>query len=95
MIQRGQLIGDAFALTGVVLAAAAIGLLAVQYLLWLTTNIWHPINIRMIFDVTSISAPPAFDAALKSPLSVAMFAVGLVFIWIAAEIYEHHARSLR
>jgi hypothetical protein len=95
MIQRGQLIGDAFALTGVVLAAAATVLLAVQYLLWHTTNIWHPINIRVIFDVTSISAHPAFDAVLKSPLSVAMFAVGLVFIWIVAENYEHHARSLR
>jgi hypothetical protein len=35
------------------------------------------------------------DAVLKLPLSFAMFTIGFVFIWIAAEIYERHAKSFK
>jgi hypothetical protein len=43
----------------------------------------------------SVSTPHALDTVLELPLGVAMFTVGLVFIWIAAEVYERLARSLR
>ncbi len=43
----------------------------------------------------SVSTPQALDTVLELPLGVAMFTVGLVFIWIAAEVYERLARSLR
>jgi hypothetical protein len=62
---------------------------------WLSTSVWHPINIGMIFDPLSVSTPQALDAMLQLPVWLSMFMVGLVFIWIAAEIYERHARSLR
>jgi hypothetical protein len=95
MVQSGRLIGDAFALTGVVLAIAGPSLVTVQYLIWLRTGAWHPMNIRMIFDAMSVSTPQALDGMLELPLWLAMFTVGLVFLWIAAEMYERHARSLR
>ena len=95
MSQLGRLIGDVFASIGAVLAIAGIGLLLVQYLVWLKTDVWHPMHIRTIFEAMSVSTPQALDAVLKLPLWVAMFTVGLAFIWIAAEIYERHARSLR
>jgi hypothetical protein len=90
-----RLIGDVFASIGAVLAIAGPFLLMVEYFFWLKTDIWHPIRVRTIFDAMSVSAPQALDAVLNLPLCVAMFMVGLVFIWIAAEIYERHARSLR
>jgi hypothetical protein len=91
MSQRGRLIGDVFASIGAVLAIAGLVLLMAQYFVWFRTDVWHPINISVIFDAMSVSTPQALDA----PLSLAMFAVGLVCIWIAAEMYERHARSLR
>ena len=93
MYQR--LIGDAFAVVGAVLAVAGPFLLIAEYLVWLKTDIWHPIRIRTIFDAISVSTPQALDALLKLPLCVAMFMIGLVFIWIAVEIYERQARSIR
>jgi hypothetical protein len=95
MSQFGRLIGDVFGSIGLVLAIAGPGLLAMQYFISLSTDIWHPINIRVIFDAISVSTPEALDALLKAPLWVAMFTLGLAFMWIAAEMYERHARSLR
>jgi hypothetical protein len=89
MFQR--LTGDVFASVGAVLAVAAPFLLIAEYLIWLKTDVWHPIRVRTIFDTVSVSTPQAFDELLKLPLSVAMFTVGVVFIWIGAEIYERHA----
>jgi len=88
-----RLIGDVFASVGAVLAIAGAFLLIAEYLLWLKTDVWHPIRVRAIFDAISVSTPQELDALLKLPLSVAMLMVGLVFIWIGAEIYERHARS--
>lgn len=95
MFQSGRLIGDVLASIGAVLVIAGPGLLAVQYFIWLSTSVWHPINIGMIFDALSVSTPQALDAMLQLPLWLSMFMVGLVFIWIAAEMYERHARSIR
>jgi hypothetical protein len=91
MFQRR--IGDVFASVGAVLAVAGPFLLIAKYLLWLKTDAWHPIRVRAIFDAISVSTPQAFDELSKLPLGVAMFTVGVVFIWIGAEIYERHARS--
>jgi hypothetical protein len=95
MVQSGRLIGDVFASVGVALAIAGPALVGVQYFIWLRTGVWHRINIRMIFHAMSVSTPQALEPMLNLPLWLAMFAVGLVFIWIAAEIYERHTRSLR
>jgi hypothetical protein len=95
MFQSGRLIGDVLASIGAVLVIAGPGLLAVQYFIWLNTGVWHLINIRMILDAMSLLTPHALDAMAQLPLWLAMFMVGLVFIWIAAEMYERHARSLR
>jgi hypothetical protein len=95
MFQRGRLIGDVFGSIGVVLAIAGPVLLMAQYFLWLGTSVWHPMNIRTVFDAMSVSTPQGLDAVLEFPLSVAMFAVGLVCIWVAAEVYERDARSFR
>ena len=95
MFKLGRLIGDIFASIGMVLAISGIGLLPIQYLVWLKTDVWHQINIRTVFDAMSVSTPQALDTVLELPLGVAMFTVGLVFIWIAAEVYERLARSLR
>jgi hypothetical protein len=95
MSQLGRLIGDVFASIGVVLAIAGIGLLLVQYLVWLKTDVWHPMHIRTVFEPINVSNFRAIDPVLESPLWAAVFIVGFVFVWIAAEIYEHHARSLR
>jgi hypothetical protein len=95
MFKRGRLIGDVFASIGMVFAIAGIGLLPIQYLLWLKTDVWPVMNIRTVFDAMGVSTPQELDAVLKLPLSVAMFTIGFVFIWIAAEIYERHARSFR
>ena len=92
MSQLGRLIGDVFASIGVVLAIAGIGLLLVQYLDWLKTDVWHPMHIRTVFGAMSVSTPQGLDAVLELPLSVAMLTVGLVFIWVAAEVYERDAR---
>jgi hypothetical protein len=88
MSQRGRLIGDVFASIGVLLAIAGVVLLMAQYFVWLRTDVWHPINIRTVFDAMSVSTSQGLDAVLELPLSVAMFTVGLVFIWVAAEVYE-------
>ena len=88
MSQRGRLIGDVFASIGVLLAIAGVVLLMAQYFVWLRTDVWHPINIRTVFDAMSVSTPQGLDALLELPLSVAVLTVGLVFIWVAAEVYE-------
>jgi len=90
-----RLIGDVFASVGAVLVVAGPFLLIAEYLVWLKTDVWHPIRVRAIFDAISVSTPQALDALLKLPLCVAMFMIGFVFIWIAVEIYERQARSLR
>ena len=92
MFQPGRLIGDVFASIGIVLAVAGLGLLAVQYLVWLKTDVWRSINVRRVFDAMSVPTFQPIDAVLKSPLWVAIFGVGLVFIWVAAEVYERDAR---
>ena len=88
MSQRGRLIGDVFASIGVLLAIAGVVLLMAQYFIWLGTDVWYPINIQTIFDAMSVSTPQGLDTVLELPLSVATFTVGLVFIWVAAEVYE-------
>jgi hypothetical protein len=88
-------VGDVFASVGAVLAIAGPFLLIAEYFLWLKTDVWHPIRVGTMFDAMSVSTPQALDAVLRLPLCVAMFMAGLVFIWIAAEVYERHARSLR
>jgi hypothetical protein len=88
-------VGDVFASVGAVLAIAGPFLLIAEYFLWLKTDVWRPIRVRTMFDAMNVSAPQALDAVLKLPLCVAMFMVGLVFIWMAAEFYDRHARSLR
>jgi hypothetical protein len=88
MLKRGRLIGDVFASIGVLLAIAGVLLLMAQYFVWLRTDIWHPVNIRTVLDALSVSTPQGLDAVSELPLSVAMFTVGLVFIWVAAEVYE-------
>ena len=90
-----RLIGDVFASIGAVLAIGGPFLLIAKYFFWLKTDVWHPIRVRTIFDAISVSMPHALDALLKLPLCVVMFMIGLVFIWIVAEIYERHARLLR
>jgi hypothetical protein len=90
-----RLIGDVSASVGAVLAVAGPFLLIAEYLFWLKRDVWHPIRIRAIFDAISVSTPQTLDALLKLPLCVAMFMIGLLFIWIAAEIYERQSRSLR
>jgi hypothetical protein len=88
MSQRGHLIGDVFASIGVLLAIAGVVLLMAQYFVWLRTDVWHPINIRTVFDAMRVSTPQGLDAALALPLSVVMLTVGLVLIWGAAAVYE-------
>jgi hypothetical protein len=88
MSQLGRLIGDVFASIGVLLAIAGVVLLMAQYFAWLRSDVWHPINIRTVFDAMSVSTPQGLDAVLKLPLSVAMLTIGLVLIWVAAEVYE-------
>jgi len=88
-------VGDVFASIGAVLAIAGPFLLIAEYFLWLKTDVWHPIRVRTIIDAMSVSASQALDSVLQLPLCVAMFMIGLVFIWIAAEIYDRHARALR
>ena len=95
MSQSGRLIGDVFASIGAFLAIAGLGLLLVQYLVWLKTDVWHPMHIRTVFDGMSVATSQGLDAVVNLPLWLAMLMVGLMFIWIAAEIYERHARSLR
>jgi hypothetical protein len=91
MFKRGRLIRDVFASVGTMLALAGIGLLPMQYLAWRKIGVWPAMQIRTVFDLMSVATPQASDALLKVPLSVAMFTVGCVFIWIAIEIYERHA----
>jgi hypothetical protein len=91
MFERGRLIRDAFATVGMVLALGGIGLLPMQYLAWRKTDVWPVMQIRTVFDLMSVAPPQVPDAVLKLPLSVAMFTVGCVFIWIAVEIYERQA----
>ena len=88
MFKRGRLIGDVFASIGVLLAIAGLVLLMAQYFVWLRTDVWHPINIQTVLDAMNVSTSQGLDAVLELPLSVAMFTVGLVFIWVAAEVYE-------
>ena len=88
MFKRGRLIGDVFASIGVLLAIAGVVLLMAQYFVWLRTDIWHPMNIRTVLDALRVSTPLGLDTVSELPLSVAMFTVGLVFIWAAAEVYE-------
>jgi hypothetical protein len=88
MSQLGRLIGDVFASIGVLLAIAGVVLLMAQYFAWLRSDVWHPINIRTVFDSMSVSTPQGLDAVLELPLSVAMLTIGLVLIWVAAEMYE-------
>jgi hypothetical protein len=95
MFERGRLIRDVFAYVGTVLALGGIGLLPIQYLVWRKTGVWAAMQIGTVFDLMSVATPQVSDAVLKLPLSVAMFTVGLVLIWIAAEIYERDARSVR
>jgi hypothetical protein len=95
MFERGRLVRDVFAYVGTVLALGGIGLLPIQYLVWLKTGVWAAMDIRTVFDLMGVATPQGLDAVLKLPLSGAMFMVGLVFIWIAAEIYERHAGHLR
>jgi outer membrane immunogenic protein len=95
MFKRGRLIGDVFASIGMVLAISGIGLLPIQYLVWLKTDVWPAMHIRTVFNAMDVATPQGLDAVLKLPLSFAMFTIGFVFIWIAAEIYERHARSFR
>jgi hypothetical protein len=95
MFKGGRLIGDVLAVIGMALALGGIGLLPIQYLVWLKTGVWAVMHIRTVFDLMSVAPPQVSDAVLKLPLSVAMFTIGVVFIWIAAEIYERDARSVR
>jgi hypothetical protein len=88
MSQRGRLIGDVSASIGVLLAIAGVVLLMVQYFVWLGTDVWYPLNIQTIFDGMSISIPQGLNTVIELPLSVAMFTVGFVFVWLAAEVYE-------
>ncbi len=89
-----RLIADVFAFIGAIVAIAGLLLPLAQYFSWLWTHVWHPINIRTVFDAISVSTPRALNAILEWPLWIAMFTVGVVFIWIAAELYERHARSI-
>jgi hypothetical protein len=91
MFKRGRLTRDVFAYVGAVLALGGIGLLPMQYLAWRKTDVWPAMQIRTVFDLMSVATPQVSDAVLKLPLSVAMFTIGFVFIWIAIEIYERHA----
>jgi hypothetical protein len=95
MFKGGRVIGDIFAFIGMVLVLGGIGLLPIQYLVWLKTGVWAAMQIGTVFDLMGVATPQGLDAVLKLPLSGAMFVVGLVFIWIAAEIYERHAGHLR
>jgi len=89
-----RLIADVFALIGAIVAIAGLLLPLAQYFSWLWTDVWHPINIRTVFDAISVSTPQTLNAMLEWPLWITMFTVGLLVIWIAAELYEWHARSL-
>jgi hypothetical protein len=71
-----------------VLAIAGIGLLPIQYLVWRKTGVWAAMQVRTVFDLMSVAAPQGVDAVLRLPLSIAMFTVGFLFMWIAVEIYE-------
>jgi hypothetical protein len=73
-------------LIGVLLAIAGVVLLMAQYFVRLRTNVWHPINT--VFDAMSVSTPQGLDAVLGLPLSAAMLTFGLVFVWVAAEVYD-------
>ncbi len=95
MHRIARLVADLLALIGAILAIAGLLLPLARYLAWIWTNVWHPISIRTVFDAISVSTPQAINAILDAPLWIAMLIVGLVFIWIAAEVYERHARSLR
>jgi len=93
MFKRGRLIRDSFASIGMVLAIAGIGLLPTQYLVWRKIGVWPAMQVRTVFDLMSVAAPQGVDAVLRLPLSIAMLTVGLLFIWIAVEIYESSAAS--
>jgi hypothetical protein len=88
MFKRGRLIRDVFAYIGTVLALGGIGLLPMQYLAWRKTGVWPAMQIRTVFELMGVAPPQVPDTVLKLPLSVAMFTIGFVFIWIAIEIYE-------
>jgi hypothetical protein len=66
---------------------AGLVLLMVQCLVWLKTDVWHPVHIQTVFDAMKVSTPHAVNAVLQLPPCVAVFVVGVVFIWIAAEVY--------
>ena len=91
MFKRGRLIRDSFASIGMVLAIAGIGLLPIQYLVWRKIGVWPAMQVRTVFDLMSVAAPQGVDAVLRLPLSIAMLTVGVLFIWIAVEIYESSA----
>jgi hypothetical protein len=94
MFQLGRLIGDVFAFIGALLAIAGLLLLIAQYFVWLRTDIWRSIDIGTILEAAGVSARGA-EAVLELPVWDALFIIGLVFVWIAAEVYERDARSLR
>jgi hypothetical protein len=95
MFQSGRLIGDVFGSIGALVALAGLGLLVAQCVIWLRSGVWHPIQIRMIFNAINVPTPRGPDALPDMSLGVMSLAVGLVMMWIAAEAYERHARSLR
>jgi hypothetical protein len=88
MFRPGRLIGDVFASIGAVLLFAGLVLLMVQCLIWLKTRVWHPMHIRTVLDAIKVSSSQALDVVLQLPLPVVVFVVGVVFIWVAAEVYE-------
>jgi hypothetical protein len=95
MFRNKRLIGDVFAFVGAILVVAGPALPLAQYLAWLWTDVWRPISARESFDAMGVSMSQTIGAVLELPLWIAMLTVGLVFIWISAEVYERDARSLR
>ena len=69
---NGRLIGDVSGSIGMVLAICGIGLLPIQYLVWLKTDVWPAMHIRTVFDAMGVATPQGLDAVLKLPLSFAM-----------------------
>jgi hypothetical protein len=45
-------------------------------------------HIRTVLDAIKVSSSQALDVVLQLPLPVVVFVVGVVFIWVAAEVYE-------
>jgi hypothetical protein len=95
MFRSKRTIGDVLAFVGAIPAITGFLLPPAQYLAWFWSDVWSPMTIRAAFEAMRVSTPQAINAVIRLPLWIAMFTVGLVFIWTAAEVYERYARSLR